>query len=357
MAMNISDTAIKWLNSLFDAEAEPALWAELSGQEQDLLQSVKQQCTQWQKRFAEQNEALQYYKSAFNALPIPMVIKDKDAKFLYINKEYDAVINTAKVDVIGTDVTELPFFTEQEKEIIQKENLYAIKNKTTVQKDFCFSKDERKRNYVYWLGGFETENRKAGVLCLYYDITMFQKMLYQLSQKVEGLELQNQDMIKQSSLDPLTGAYNRSVMDVFLDKAFSEAKKNGHGFSLLMLDIDHFKQVNDTYGHLIGDQVLQVFVMLLQKTLRGRDVIIRYGGEEFLIILNDAKDEYVYKIAERIRMLVEKNLFAPDHKPITVSIGIGMYQNEETVADLLQKADDNLYKAKSRGRNIVYPEV
>lgn len=355
--MNISDKGIAWLNSLFDAERELQLWAELSEEEREFFQSVRKQCAEQQKRFAEQEDVLQYYKSAFNAVPIPMVIKDRNAKFLYINKEYDSVINTAKADVVGSDVTELPFFTDQEKEIIQQENFYAINNQTTVQKDFCFSNDEQKRHYVYWLGGFETENRKKGVLCLYYDTTKFQKMLCQLSKKVDELESENKDMAIHSSLDPLTGAYNRRVMDAFLDKAFSEAKKNEHGLSLLMLDIDHFKSVNDTYGHLIGDQVLQLLVMLLQKTLRGRDTIIRYGGEEFLIILNDAKDEYVYKIADRIRALAESSLFTPDQQPITVSIGIGMYQNEKTVMDLLQKADDNLYKAKSRGRNIVYPEL
>lgn len=355
--MNISDNGIKWLNSLFDEELEPELWAELSEGEQEFFQNVRRQCMEQKKRFAEQKEALQYHKSAFNAVPIPMVIKDSDAKFLYVNKEYDSIINTAKIDVVGSDVWALPFFTQQEKEIIQQENFYAINNQTIVQKDFCFSNDQLKRHYVYWLGGFETESRKKGVLCLYYDTTKFQKMLCQLSKKVDELETENKDMAIHSSLDPLTGAYNRSVMDAFLDKAFAEAKKNERGFSLLMLDIDYFKSVNDSYGHLIGDQVLQLLVMLLQKTLRGRDTIIRYGGEEFLIILNDAKDEYVYKIAERIRSLAENNLFTPDRKPITVSIGIGMYQNEERVTDLLKKADDNLYKAKSKGRNTVYPEL
>lgn len=355
--MNISETGLKWLNSLFNKEDEPKLWAQLSAQEREMLQSVKDKHAEQQKENEELAQALRYFKSAFNALPIPMVIKDAEAKFLYINKEYDKVINISDMDVIGHDVTDLPFFTDEEKEIIQKENLFVLKNQTFVQKDFSFSNDESKRNYVYWLGGFLTDKNQKGVICLYYDITMFQKMVYQLHKKVADLELEQQDIIKYSSLDSLTGAYNRSVLDEFLEKAFNEAKKNEKELSLLMLDIDYFKSVNDTYGHLIGDQVLQVFVMLLQKTLRDKDCIIRYGGEEFLVILHDTKFEFAYKIAERIRKLAENNLITPDETPITVSIGVASLQHEEKFEELLKKADENLYRAKANGRNTVAPEL
>ncbi len=174
-----------------------------------------------------------------------------------------------------------------------------------------------------------------------------------LNKKIVDLEQEQQNIIKTSTLDPLTGAYNRQVLSGFLEEAIKGSREKGSPFSLLMLDIDHFKKVNDTYGHLIGDQVLQLLVMLLKKTLRDRDYVVRFGGEEFLIILHDISYENSCRIAERIRILMEENMSTPMRRPITVSIGVVSYHQDETIKDLLQRVDDNLYKAKTSGRNVV----
>lgn len=354
--MNISQKCLLWLNSLCDSK-ESECWQNLSDEEQRVFVGLREKILENQRSKESTEIQLQYYQAAFNALPIPMALKDHNAKYLDINDAYERIINSERFSYIGKDLTQLPFFSDNEKFLMQKDNLYALENLVTIEKDLSFSNDENKRNYAYWIGGFETKSKHRGLIALYYDITLFRKMLTQLNQKVEDLETEHQDILKSSSLDPLTGAYNRSVMQRFLETSFADAQKNGKEFSILMLDIDYFKKVNDTYGHLIGDQVLQLLVMLLQNTLRDKDSIIRFGGEEFLIILHNTKYEFAYNIAERIRKLAETNMFTPDHKPITVSIGIASYQSEQSAEELLKKADENLYKAKAKGRNLVVPEL
>lgn len=354
--MNISESCLQWLNALFDSK-EHEFWQKLSEDEQRLFAGLKEKVLENQKNQEKLEVTLQYYQGAFNALPIPMALKDRNAKYLDINDAYEKIINPERIPYIGKDLTQLPFFSDDEKFLLQKDNLFAVENLIAIEKDLSFSNDEKKRNYAYWIGGFETKSKHRGLIALYYDITLFQKMLTQLNQKVEDLKVEQEDILKSSSLDPLTGAYNRSVMQCFLEDAFADAQKNGKEFSLLMLDIDHFKKINDVYGHLTGDQVLQLLVMLLQSTLRDKDRIIRFGGEEFLIILHHTTFEIAYNIAERIRKLAETNMVTPDHNSITVSIGIASYQAEESVEELLKKADENLYKAKAKGRNRVVPEL
>ena len=359
--MNITENSLIWLNAALSAEpccsTEAELWAKLSEEDRRIFAEIRETILEQKRKTEELEIKLQYYLGAFNALPIPMAIKDSEARYLDINDEYAKTVNPGNIPFVGKDLTQLPFFSDEEKQLMQKDNLYVLEHLVSMEKDLSFSNDEKKRNYAYWLGGFETESKRRGLLTLYYDITLFQKMVSQLNKKVEDLETEQQDIIKSSSLDALTGAYNRSVMQEFLDKALEEAQKNGKELSLLMIDIDHFKKVNDTYGHLTGDQVLQLFVMLLQKTLRDKDCVIRYGGEEFLIILDNTKFEFAYNVAERIRKLAESNMVTPDQKPITVSTGIASFSGEESSEELLRKADENLYKAKNLGRNIVIPEA
>ncbi len=97
--------------------------------------------------------------------------------------------------------------------------------------------------------------------------------------------------------------------------------------------------------------------MLLQKTLRDKDYVVRFGGEEFIIILHNTVLENAYRIAERIRHTVETNMVTPNHKPITVSIGLVSYREGEGVKELLQRVDENLYRAKTAGRNMVVPQM
>jgi len=155
-------------------------------------------------------------------------------------------------------------------------------------------------------------------------------------------------------VDFLTGAANRKAFDEKLMAAVSKNNSNGGLLSLLMIDIDHFKLYNDTYGHPQGDKLLKDIAALLLENLRKIDVAARYGGEEFVIISPQTSKEEAYNIAERIRIKTESIVRQGENKKITVSAGIATFPEDADDKDgLVEKTDKALYKAKQRGRNRV----
>jgi len=156
-------------------------------------------------------------------------------------------------------------------------------------------------------------------------------------------------------LDELTGLFNRNVMDRDLAEELEHSRRSGRSFAVAMLDIDYFKEVNDTHGHGFGDKVLVQLAAILEESLRPYDRVYRYGGEEFLILLQDTRLEAAEKILTRLGQAVAgQNLGSASLSiQITVSIGVTDSSQFETVQDLVETADKALYKAKENGRNRV----
>jgi len=165
-----------------------------------------------------------------------------------------------------------------------------------------------------------------------------------------------EELERLANFDPLTGLYNRQAILGKLHELINRAKRYKEDFSLSMLDIDHFKKVNDRYGHLTGDEVLEKIAALIRRNIRDTDIAGRYGGEEFIIILPQADLSSAMVVAERIRNIIENaemkesagNVFA-----ITVSQGLSSWEQGEDVHSLISRADEALYKAKENGRNRV----
>lgn len=170
------------------------------------------------------------------------------------------------------------------------------------------------------------------------------------------IELQYHEILfRMAVTDGLTNLTNRKQLDATLVEEIPRALRHGRELSVLMLDIDHFKHVNDTHGHLAGDSVLRGLASMLQKRLRPNDRLGRYGGEEFCAILPETALLNAAKIGEELRALVEAHAFIAEDKRIsvTVSIGAGCLKEGMDVADLYRSADEMLYKAKRTGRNKV----
>lgn len=162
--------------------------------------------------------------------------------------------------------------------------------------------------------------------------------------------------------DPLTGVFNRRFMEKRLLEEVAKANRYQFELSVLMLDLDHFKQVNDVYGHQAGDQILKEIGNLVGRELRDSDVLARYGGEEFLIIAPNTAPTDANVLAERLRSRIEAHQLVADKKDqklrVTVSIGVSSYGGD--IIDeqsLIRVADKNLYLAKSAGRNRVITEA
>lgn len=158
--------------------------------------------------------------------------------------------------------------------------------------------------------------------------------------------------------DAVTNLYNRHFLDTHLDNIFKQAPDNRPKTSLLMLDIDHFKSVNDTYGHASGDEVLEEFSKRVSDNMRSIDLVARYGGEEFVVVMPETDADFAMYIAERVRKKICDEPFkisgAEEPIDITVSIGVSIISDEcATKECLLKQADEGLYKAKESGRNQV----
>jgi diguanylate cyclase (GGDEF)-like protein len=161
--------------------------------------------------------------------------------------------------------------------------------------------------------------------------------------------------------DPLMGVHNRRYLDLRLTEEIERAHRYNFQLSMLLLDIDHFKDVNDTYGHYIGDLVLKSLGNLLLKNVRKTDIVARYGGEEIAVIAPHTSVHTAADLAERLRQTVETSIMVPadeqeDRQTVTVSVSIGVAGLDRQIVDkqsLIERTDEALYKAKQKGRNRV----
>ena len=169
-------------------------------------------------------------------------------------------------------------------------------------------------------------------------------------------ERMNKDLVRLATLDPLTGTFNRRTMTELANKAIAASKRHGRALSLLILDIDHFKRINDRFGHEAGDLALCRFVELVQAMMRESDVIARLGGEEFVVILPDTDEHAAMNLAERIRQHLSDSEFAVSGWPVPLLASIGVASLEPEISNLetlLRETDRAMYEAKRTGRNRV----
>lgn len=164
-------------------------------------------------------------------------------------------------------------------------------------------------------------------------------------------------MAQESVTDPLTGLRNRRYLDRFLETEVARANRYDAVFSVAMVDLDHFKIYNDTHGHPAGDRILQAVAETLTAEVRDADVVVRYGGEEFTVVMPDSANEQARDVCERIRQRIEEQSFAGEEVVpggLTVSLGLASFPEHAKSADeLIQAADRALYEAKEAGRNRV----
>ena len=166
----------------------------------------------------------------------------------------------------------------------------------------------------------------------------------------------HEEIYRMTISDGLTSVANVRYMNEFLDREFARSRRHGRDLSVLMVDIDHFKQVNDSLGHLTGDYVLRELAQLVHKRVRRDELFARYGGEEFVLVLPETDRQGAALYAEQLRQAIAAHEFVFDgaRVPITVSIGIGEYDPDMAhPIDVIRQADGNLYEAKRRGRNQV----
>jgi diguanylate cyclase len=188
------------------------------------------------------------------------------------------------------------------------------------------------------------------------------KKLEESQGEISQLRRNLQQVTLESQRDFLTGTYNRKTFEKFFEEYEGAAKQDNTELCMIIIDVDHFKQFNDKYGHLIGDEVLKIVARSLTDSLKGRDIVARFGGEEFLVLLPDTPIDIAARVADNIRQTISaKELKRKDtgenYGTITVSMGIARYRHmADTLPTLMKRADDALYRSKREGRNRVNKE-
>lgn len=209
--------------------------------------------------------------------------------------------------------------------------------------------------------GLNIDNTKLGELTFYRrkkfnetELAVLEMLIGVLFYPLRNAVLYRQ-AIDSSLRDSLTGVGNRSAMEMCIERELKLACRQEEPIALLLIDVDHFKKINDTYGHQTGDLALKHIAFTLQQTLRETDQTFRYGGEEFVVLLHNTEQDAARYIAERVRSNIASSPVILDNNkiPCTASIGTSSFTGNESAEQLIHQADSALYKAKESGRNKV----
>jgi diguanylate cyclase (GGDEF)-like protein/PAS domain S-box-containing protein len=286
-----------------------------------------------------------------DALPIAVFLKNEDLRFVFINKAYEKMFGIQREKIIGKTVFDLKYLPENDRIFYQKEDSDMLQNIQICHHIIKYNfSDGKMHTCHYWSGGFIQENGVRGLLGVIVDIDQERQVISMLQKKIHNVVLQKRKIEAISSIDFLTGLHTRK----FLDEALTRhAATEEMPFSCVMFDIDHFKKVNDTYGHQVGDTVLKEVALIIKDCSREGDTACRYGGEEFVVLLPGNGLDRAVSIAERIRQRIAGKVCLPDGKCVTASAGCSEYAAGEDGFLVLQRADQALYAAKNSGRNRV----
>ena len=278
----------------------------------------------------------------------------EDHVIIFTNTQVEEMTGIASGDLLGTDF--LALFPGRFKAEIE-EGFHKARQGERVQINASIRSAKKNapipvllRLVVY----SDPLSQKGGIYALILDLSELVDALRReatLTERNKALE----DLVVTC---PLTGIYNRRYFELRYDEEMDRAKRYGHGLGLAMIDADRFKEINDLYGHQVGDQVLIKVAHTLRDTIRNTDIVARYGGDEFVIVLPEMKPEGIFPLAIRLRQRVQDNTVDSPQGPIQLTISVGLSCTVEgdpslTKEELLHRADESLYKAKEGGRNRI----
>jgi diguanylate cyclase (GGDEF)-like protein/PAS domain S-box-containing protein len=309
-------------------------------------------------------------KHAFDTLTDGIAIVDREGRIMLTNAAFSELHPEAALSLIGKKLDDQAWLTRS-LEPASSEDLpwqRAMRDNAVQSGVLCNLKQPKGESFNVILQAspiLDPKGMVRGCLVSFDDVTQVHQIneelrgtLAELEVSREQIRRQNEELQQLASRDPLTGCLNRRAFFDLLEDLFVSAREHGTGFCCIMTDIDHFKQFNDRYGHAVGDEVIRAIVRTLQAGLRNDDLLCRYGGEEFCIILPSTNLEQAVEIASRLRADVEvragMSVRTTEGLKITSSFGVAVLGREmRDPAELIDRADMALYQSKQAGRNRV----
>lgn len=310
-------------------------------------QSLEEELRQTQRKLA-------FYETVLDELSIPVFVKDADSRFCFFNKAYEDFFGVRREDLLGRTVLELDYLSPEERARYHEEDTACIGSVNAKHYSTAFECPHGIRQTLYWTRGIRVPaTDEVGRIGAIVDISKEWRLKLRLGEKLRELRKAKDELQRLSRTDALTGLANRRPFEEMLEQCVAMAQRYGYPFAMLMLDLDHFKQVNDRFGHAEGDRVLQQCANVLRSSRRSEDLPARLGGEEFVLLLPGSDLDGARQLAEMIRLATRERVFLPDGSEMTVSIGVVEYREGESSEDFVQRADEALYQAKRTGRDRV----
>jgi diguanylate cyclase (GGDEF)-like protein/PAS domain S-box-containing protein len=276
------------------------------------------------------------------SLAVGLFVLDQNGRLSMMNPEAERLLGWTETELCGEEVHDL-ILPELESDAAGELKNGFVLQEHSRNDDLFQRKDGSSFHAAYVVSPLLIAEQPAGTVVSFQDISERKRM--------------EREMERMATQDELTGLYNRRELNKRLEEELRRAERYDQYFSVWMLDIDHFKQINDTFGHQDGDTVLKVLAENLKQMLRDTDIVARFGGEEFTAILAHTDLELAMQMAERVRAEMAEMAVGPNHDnrlSVTVSIGVAAYPMHGTTAeDLIRAADQGLYVAKQEGRNRV----
>ncbi|PMP87184.1 MAG: hypothetical protein C0173_09795 [Desulfurella sp.] len=286
----------------------------------------------------------------FNDAPFGMIVQKENVAKVFVNKKAKEIFNVTE-NILGYYSLFVDYIlpsVESCKENIDREECLKniINTLNTKEAVFCKLHLKNKQTFEYRIYPIMINLNDQHVL--------YGRVIYLFEATRESDDVEHLKIL--SFQDQLTKIGNRRSFDSMLEKNIEIAKRYKKALSLIMFDIDNFKQINDIYGHQQGDSILRELALLVQKNIRKSDIFARYGGEEFMILCPETKIPQAMYLAEKIRSLIQNNKFSLN-KTITCSFGVAQYKELESANDFIARVDRLLYKAKHNGKNRVEVDI
>lgn len=304
-----------------------------------------------------------HVRSTLDTFVEGVVVLDDENRIVLANESFTQQVGKSVTELQGKDVDTLPWqYDEEEADSPWTPHASpsdVSDSKTGIKLSLRLS-DENDRTFLVNASAILSEDgKKRGTIASFDDITLMERkkqelsrMLIELKQSRNELTLRNQELQYLATRDPLTGCLNRRSFFETFEKLWGGASRYQHPLSCYMVDVDHFKLVNDNHGHSVGDEVLRRVAETILETARNADIVCRYGGEEFCVLLPHTEIGQAVLAAERLRRAIEQLEF--DNLSITASVGVSSFDQGATDPQgLLDQADQCLYVAKRCGRNQV----
>jgi diguanylate cyclase (GGDEF)-like protein/putative nucleotidyltransferase with HDIG domain/PAS domain S-box-containing protein len=286
-----------------------------------------------------------------------VVVLNNEKQIVLANDKFKAQLDKSDDELLGKDISQLPWQTGSDDSTVPCWN--GDDETSKGMKIGLKLKQEHRTYLVNSSAILASDGQRRGTIVSFDDITPMEekrkelsKMLAELQSSRDELSLRNKELKHLATRDPLTGCLNRRTFFEIFDKQWKTAERNQESLSCFMVDVDHFKSVNDNHGHSVGDEVLRVVAQAIEKNARDSDVVCRYGGEEFCVLLSQTSTDEAWDIAERLRCAIEKLHF--NNLSVTASLGVSSTGlGAVGPQELIDQADKCLYAAKRGGRNQV----